>query len=106
EKKKTLNIPKYHQPEKEKRMQKLQGFGKEGKEKEPKTKGNNAKDEKKDSSASQPGMVFSVDNMIKWPNPAPGTRKKSSNPGLKNRLDSLTTTYFCFNHVTTVEKNI
>lgn len=73
--------------EREKEAKASGGFGKESKEKEPKTKGKDAKDGKKDSSAAQPGVAFSVDNTIKRPNPAPGTRKKSSNAEVIKELN-------------------
>lgn len=55
--------------------------------KDPKTKGKDAKEGKKDTSSSTPGVAFSVDNTIKRPNPATGTRKKSSNAEVIKELN-------------------
>lgn len=62
------------------------GFGKDGKERESKTKGKDAKEGKKESSGGQPGVQFQVDNTIKRPNPAPG-RKKSTNAEVVKELN-------------------
>ncbi|EHB05959.1 Leucine-rich repeat protein SHOC-2 [Heterocephalus glaber] len=72
--------------EREKEAKASEGLGKESKEKEPKTKGKDVKDRKKDSSAAQPGVAFSIDNAIKPPNPAPGNRKKYSNTEVTKEL--------------------
>jgi leucine-rich repeat protein SHOC2 len=61
--------------EKEKETKALAGLG----GKDPKAKGKDAKEGKKDAGSASPAVAFSVDNTIKRPNPAPGTRKKSSN---------------------------
>lgn len=61
------------------------GFSKDGKE--SKTKGKDAKDGKKDAGGAPPAVAFSVDNVIKRPNPAPGTRKKSSNAEVIKELN-------------------
>lgn len=72
--------------EREKEAKALAGLVKEG-GKEPKTKGKDAKEGKKDTSSSTPGVAFSVDNTIKRPNPAAGTRKKSSNAEVIKELN-------------------
>lgn len=51
-------------------------LGTESHENESKTKGKDDKDRQKVSSVAQLGMAFSLDNMIKWPSPAHGTREK------------------------------
>lgn len=72
--------------EREKEAKALAGLVKEG-GKEAKTKGKDAKEGKKDTSSSTPGVAFSVDNTIKRPNPAAGTRKKSSNAEVIKELN-------------------
>lgn len=72
--------------EREKEAKALAGLVKEG-AKEAKTKGKDAKEGKKDTSGSTPGVAFSVDNTIKRPNPAAGTRKKSSNAEVIKELN-------------------
>lgn len=72
--------------EREKEAKALAGLVKDG-GKETKTKGKDAKEGKKDTSSSTPGVAFSVDNTIKRPNPAPGTRKKSSNAEVIKELN-------------------
>lgn len=57
----------------------LAGLGGKDCGKDPKAKGKDAKEGKKDAGSASPAVAFSVDNTIKRPNPAPGTRKKSSN---------------------------
>ncbi|MGH0129067.1 UNVERIFIED_CONTAM: hypothetical protein FKN15_015666, partial [Acipenser sinensis] len=71
--------------EREKEAKALGSFSKDGKE--TKTKGKDAKEGKKDSSGAPPGVAFSVDNTIKRPNPAAGTRKKSSNAEVIKELN-------------------
>lgn len=71
--------------EREKEPKGLGGFSKDGKE--SKTKGKDAKDGKKDASGAPPAVAFSVDNTIKRPNPATGTRKKSSNAEVIKELN-------------------
>ncbi|MGH0155971.1 UNVERIFIED_CONTAM: hypothetical protein FKN15_031478 [Acipenser sinensis] len=71
--------------EREKEAKALGSFSKDGKE--TKTKGKDAKEGKKDSSGVPPGVAFSVDNTIKRPNPAAGTRKKSSNAEVIKELN-------------------
>lgn len=63
--------------EREKEAKALASLVKDG-GKETKTKGKDAKEGKKDTSSSTPGVAFHVDNTIKRPNPALGTRKKSN----------------------------
>lgn len=72
--------------EREKEAKALTGLVKDG-GKETKTKGKDAKEGKKDTSSSTPGVAFSVDNTIKRPNPAPGARKKSSNAEVIKELN-------------------
>lgn len=72
--------------EREKEAKALAGLTKEG-GKEAKTKGKDAKEGKKDTSSSTQGVAFSVDNTIKRPNPAAGTRKKSSNAEVIKELN-------------------
>lgn len=72
--------------EREKEAKALASFGKDG-GKEAKTKGKDAKEGKKDGGGAPPAVAFSVDNTIKRPNPAPGTRKKSSNAEVIKELN-------------------
>lgn len=72
--------------EREKEAKTLSSLVKDG-GKETKTKGKDAKEGKKDTSSSTPGVAFSVDNTIKRPNPAQGTRKKSSNAEVIKELN-------------------